>query len=90
MYIKVKHVQGVGITSLYLANTRRGEVLGKVRGHGLVVGRGEKPIPRFLLKLFWVKCLAGMTYRPKEVKVSGNHQVHAMRDREREHPYCSR
>ena len=47
-------------------------------------GEGEKSILRFLLELFWGKCLAGMTYHPKEAKLSWNHYVHAMRDRERE------
>ena len=48
------------------------------------MGRGERPISRFLLGLFSGKCLAGMTYHPKEAKLSWNHYVHAMRDRERE------
>ena len=49
------------------------------------MGKGKKPILRFLLKLFWGKFDAGMTYRPKEVRVSGNHWVHAMRERESTH-----
>ena len=50
----------------------------------MAVGKGEIPILRFLLELFWGKCPTGMTYHPKEAKLSWNHQVHAMRDRERE------
>ena len=40
------------------------------RGYGLAVGRSGKPILGFPLKLFWGKCLAGMTYHPKEAKMS--------------------
>ena len=40
----------------------------EVRGHGLVVGREERPISRFLLGLFWGKCPARMTYHPKRGK----------------------
>ena len=54
------------------------------RGDGL----GE-PILGFLLKLFWGKCPVGMTYHPKEGKMSWNHYVHAMRDSERECPPLS-
>ena len=50
----------------------------------MAVGRGEKLILRFLPGLFWGKCLAGMTYHPKEAKLIWNHEVHAMRDGERE------
>ena len=32
-----------------------------------------KPILEFLLRLFWRKCPAGMTYHPKEVRMSWNH-----------------
>ena len=39
-------------------------------GYGLAVGRRGKPILGFLLKLFYGKCLAGMTYHPKEAKMS--------------------
>ena len=43
--VEGRHAQGLGTTSLYLANTRHGEVGGqRFRGHGLVVGRGEKSI----------------------------------------------
>ena len=54
----------------------------EVVGHGLEVkdkrawsGSGErgKPILRFLLKLFWGKYPVGMTYYPKEVRMSWNH-----------------
>ena len=43
------------------------------KGYGLVVGRRGKPILEFPLKLFWGKCLARMTYHPKEGKMSWNH-----------------
>ena len=43
------------------------------KGHGLAVGRRGKPILGFPLKLFWRKCPAGMTYYPKEGKMSWNH-----------------
>ena len=42
----------------------------EVRGHGLVVGRGEKPILRFLVGLFWEKYPVEMAYHPKEAKLS--------------------
>ena len=80
---KVKHAQDPGITSLYPANIGSGGSW--VRGHGLAVGRGKKKhIMGLLLKLFWEKYPVGMTCHPKEVRMSWNHQVHAMRDRERE------
>ena len=79
---KVKHTRDPGTTSLYLANIGSGGSW--VRGLGLAVGRGKKPILGILLRLFWGKCPAGMTCHPKEVRMSWNHQVHAMRDRERE------
>ena len=44
----------------------------------------KKLIMVFLLRFFWGKCLAGMTCHPKEVRMSRNHQVHAIKDRERE------
>ena len=43
------------------------------RGYGLAVGRRGKPILGFPLKLFWGKCSVGMTYHPKEGKMSWNH-----------------
>ena len=48
------------------------------RGYGLAVGRSGKSILGFPLKLFWGKCPAGMTYHPKEGKMSWNHWVHAI------------
>jgi len=36
-------------------------------------GEREKPILGFVLKLFWGKCPAWMTYRPKEVRISWNY-----------------
>ena len=64
-------MQGPDTTSLYPANTGSGRswVRGK-RRHGLVVGRGGKPILGFLLRLFWGKCLAEMTCHPKEERMS--------------------
>ena len=44
----------------------------------------EKPILGFLLRLFWGKCLAGMIYYLKEVRMSWDYEVHAIRDRKRE------
>ena len=59
--MKAKYAQGQGTTHLYPANTR-------VVGHGsevkkgmvLMVGRREKSIRGFPLKLFWGKCPTGM------------------------------
>ena len=64
-HVEVKHAQGPDFTSLYLANTRGGGSW--VRGKRVWSGGGEKgkPIMRFLLKFFWGKCPARMTYRPK-------------------------
>ena len=62
-----RHVQGLGTTSLYPANTGHGEVGGqRFRGHGLVVGRGEKSIFEVPAQVLSWKCPAGMTYYPKE------------------------
>ena len=45
IYMEGRHAQGLSTTSLYPANTEHGEVGGqRFRGHGLVVGRGEKSI----------------------------------------------
>jgi len=68
---------------LYPANIGSGGLW--VRGYGLAVGKEKKPILEFLLRLFWRKCPARMTSHSKEAKMSWNHQVHAMRDRERAH-----
>ena len=88
---KVKHAQDPGTTNLSPANIRSGGswVRGK-RRHGLAMWRRKKPILGFLLKLFWGKCPAGITCHPKEVRMSWNHQVHAIRDRERGHTHCNR
>ena len=75
-------MRDLGTTNLYPANIGSGESW--VKGHGLVVGKGKKPILGFLLRFFWGKCPIGMTCHPKEVRISWNHQVHAMRNRERE------
>ena len=55
------------------------------RGYGLVVGRREKSIMGFPLKLFWGKYSAGMTYHPKEGKISWNYWVHAIGVSKREY-----
>ena len=66
-YMEGRHAQGPNTTSLYPANTEHGEVGGqRFRGHGLVVGRGEKSIFEILAQAFSERCLAGMTYYPKE------------------------
>ena len=72
-HTEVKHVQGPDFTNLYLANTRGGRSW--VRGKRAWSGTRErgKPILGFLLRLFWGRCLAGMTYHPKEVRMSWNH-----------------
>ena len=79
---KVKYMRDPGTTNLYPTNIGSGGLW--VRGHGLAMGRGKKPILGFLLRFFWGKCPAGMTCHSKEVRMSWNHQVHAMRDREKE------
>ena len=62
-----RHAQGPGTTNLYPANTGHGEVRGqKFRGHGLVVGKGEKSIFEVLAQALSVRCHTGMTYYPKE------------------------
>ena len=62
-----RHAQGLGTISLYLANTGHGEVGGqRFRGHGLVVGRGEKSIFEVSAQALSGKCPVGMTYYPKE------------------------
>ena len=43
------------------------------RGSGLVVERRGKSILGFLLKLFWGKCPAVITYHLKEGEMSWNH-----------------
>ena len=67
------HAQGLDITSLYPANTRSGGSW--VRDKRAWSGSWErgKPIMGFLLRLFWGKCPAMMTYNPKEVRMSWNH-----------------
>ena len=62
-----RHAQGPGTTSLYLANTRHGEVVGqRFREYGLVVGRGEKSIFEVPAQVLSGRYPAGMTYYPKE------------------------
>ena len=65
--MKGRHAQGQGTTSLYPANTEHGEVGGQIfKGHGLVVGRGEKSIFEVPAQILSGKCPAGMTYYLKE------------------------
>ena len=54
-------------------------------------GGGEKgePILGFPFKLFWGKCLAGMTSHPKEANISWNHEVHVIEVGKREAPLLS-
>ena len=62
-----RHVQGPDTTSLYPPNTGHSEVSGqRFRGHGLVVGRGEKSIFEVPAQVLSGKCPARMTYYPKE------------------------
>ena len=66
-HVEGRHVQGLGTTSLYPANTEYGEVEGqRFRGYGLVVGRGEKSIFEVPTQAFSGRCPAGMTYYLKE------------------------
>ena len=67
----VEHAQGSDTIHLYPANTRAVGHRSEVR-EGMVWRRG-KSIMGFPLKLFWGKCPAGMTYHPKEGKMSWNH-----------------
>ena len=61
------HAQGPSTTSLYLANTGHGKVgVQRFRGHGLMVGRGEKSIFEVPTQVLSGECPAGMTYYPKE------------------------
>ena len=56
------------------------------RRYGLAMGRRREPILEFSLKLSWGKCLAGMTYHPKEEKMNWNHLVHVIEVSKKEHP----
>ena len=82
--IRLRHHQFV--TSQYRSG---GPWVRGKRGYGLAVGRRGELILGFPLKLFQGKCPTGMTCHPKEGKMSWNHQVHAMRDSEREYPPLS-
>ena len=68
--MEVKHAQSPNITNLYPANME--VVRSWVRGERAWSGGEErgKPILGFLLRLFWGKCPAGMTYHPKEARMS--------------------
>ena len=67
-HMEGRHAQGPGTTSLYPANTGHGEVRGqRFRGHGLVVGKGEKFIFEVPAQALSGRCPAGLTYYPKEV-----------------------
>ena len=66
-HMEGRHVQGPDTTSLYPANTGHGEVRGqRFRGHGLMMGRGEKSIFEVPAQALSGRCPAGMTYYPKE------------------------
>ena len=69
-HAEVEHAQGLNFTNLYLANTGGGGSW--VRGKRVWFGSGErgKLILEFLLRFFWGKCLAMITYHPKEVRMS--------------------
>ena len=42
-HMEGRHTQGLGTTNPYPSNTKHGEVgVQRFKGHGLVVGRGEK------------------------------------------------
>ena len=66
-HMEGRHAQGLGTISLYPANTGHGEVGGqRFRGHGLVLGRGEKSILEVPTQALSRRCPVGMTYYPKE------------------------
>ena len=79
--------QDLDFTSMYPTNIGGGGLW--VKGKRVWSGGGdrEKPILGFLLRLFWGKCPTRMTYRPKEVRMSWNHKVHAMKDRKRKNTH---
>ena len=55
-----RQILDTGTTSLYLANTEHGEVGGqRFRGHGLVVGKGEKSIFEVSAQALLGRCPAG-------------------------------
>ena len=66
-HMEGRHAQGPGTTSLYPTNTGHGEVGDqRFKGHGLVVGRGEKSIFEVSTQALSGRCPAGMTYYPKK------------------------
>ena len=66
-HMERRHAQGPGTTNLYRVNTEHGEVRGqRFRGHGLVVGRGEKSILKAPAQALSGRCLTRMAYYPKE------------------------
>ena len=66
-HMEGRHAQGPGTTSLYPTNTGHGEVRGqRFKGHGLVVGRGEKSIFKVPTQALSGRCPVGMTYYPKK------------------------
>ena len=72
-HAKVEHAQYPDFISLYPTNTEGGGSW--VRGKRVWSDSRErgKPILGFLLRLFWGKYPARMTYHPKEVMMSWNH-----------------
>ena len=72
--MEVEHAQGLSTTNLYPTNTGVVGHGSEVReGNGLAVGRKGEPILGFLLKLFWGKYPARMTYHLKEGRMNWNH-----------------
>ena len=66
-HMEGRHAQGPGTTSLYPTNSEHGEVEGqRFRGHGLVVGRGEKSIFEVPTQALSGRGPVGMTYYPNE------------------------
>ena len=62
-HMEGRHAQGPGTTNLYPTNIGHGEVEGqRFKGHGLVVGRGEKSIFEVSAQALSGRCPVGMTY----------------------------
>ena len=66
----MKHAQGPDITSLYPANIGRGGSWVKGKRSWSSGREKRKPILGFLIRFFWGRCLAEMTYHLKEEKMS--------------------
>ena len=84
-HMERRHAQSPGTTSLYPANTKHGEVGGLEDQRAWFDGgeRGKIYFYGFGSSSFGeVSCWDGLL--PKRGKLSWNHQVHIMRDKERE------